>query len=91
MKQINFKEFELATDVSQKEFVRTDAREPFANMLYSRVPGLASHALAMKIYASDGVITIDDKEEEVLNGITAELITPMFIDGLKRNLVESES
>jgi hypothetical protein len=86
MKTINFKEFEVFTDISRKNKTKGDARESFANVLYRTCNGIAAHALALKIYESDGEIEINDQEAEMIRSAASAHCTPAFIDGVLAQL-----
>ena len=57
--QLNFQQFSVPTGVSRKNRQTGDARESFADMIYLNVNGIKAHALAMKIYQSEGAIFRD--------------------------------
>ena len=54
MIKLNFKEFSIFTDITRHDRRVGDARESFANQIYLNVSGIRAHALAMKIYQSEG-------------------------------------
>lgn len=82
MAKLNFKSFCVYTSVSKKTKKEVDVREIFADLLYTGVNGIRSHALALKIFQSEGETSFSN-EEVALIRITAEkMCIPGFIDGL---------
>lgn len=90
MRKINFKEIEIYTDISKTKTFTGDGREEFANLLYNGCNGIAAHALAFKIYQSDGAIEISEAEEALIVLVAEQRCTPAFIDGLKKQLNKEE-
>lgn len=88
MKRVNFKQIEVFTDISGSKTITGDGREVFANLLYNGCNGIAAHALAFKIYRSDGFIEIDQSEEMIIMEVAEQRCTPAFIDGIKKQLKE---
>jgi len=86
MVKINFKEFEMPTDITKKVMMKGDARESFANLLYTRSTGIKPHALAMKIYQSEGDTDYSDDEVQLIRQLAAQFCVPAFIDGLEIQL-----
>ena len=62
MKKIDFKHFKIYTTVSRKAAQTVDARETFADLIYKNVNGIKAHALALKIYGSEGTAYYTDDE-----------------------------
>jgi hypothetical protein len=90
MKTINFKEFVLSLDIAGTKKQTVDVREEFANILYSRVNGIAAHSLAMAIYRSDGALDITDEDAKFINAVSAQFCTPAFIDAINEQLNKEE-
>lgn len=83
MTRINFKEFSIYSGVSRKHKQTGDIRESFADLLYCNVSGIRSHALALKIYQSDGAEEYTADEVKLIREVAANLCLPGFIDGLE--------
>lgn len=66
MKKINFKQLLIATDITRKHCENIDCRENFANVLYRNGNGIASHALALKIYNSNEETEYTDEEVSLI-------------------------
>lgn len=86
MIKLNFKQFSVPTGISRKNRQTGDARESFANMLYLNVNGIRAHALAMKIYNSEGEESYSPEEVKLIKEVAEKLCAPNFIDGLMEQL-----
>ena len=86
MIKLNFKQFSIPTGISRKNRQTGDARESFANMLYLNVNGIRAHALAMKIYNSEGEESYSPEEVKLIKEVAEKLCAPNFIDGLMEQL-----
>ena len=86
MIKLNFQQFSIPTGISRKNRQTGDARESFANMLYLNVNGIRAHALAMKIYNSDGEESYSPEEVKLIKEVAEKLCAPNFIDGLMEQL-----
>lgn len=81
---MNFKEVEIFTDIEKKRCSRTDVRKDLANMIYNGSNGIAAHALALKIYNSDGDIELNEEEKEIVRQVANAFCTPAFIDAIDK-------
>lgn len=90
MAKINFQQFRIPTGIDRSRYQTGDARESVANMLYLNVNGIRAHALAMKIYQSDGEVEYSDEEVKTLTEVANAYGTPAFIDGLREMLKRGE-
>lgn len=86
MVKLNFQQFSVPTGVSRKNRQTGDARESFANMIYMNVNGIRAHALAMKIYNSEGEEEYSPEEVKLIREVAEKLCAPNFIDGLMEQL-----
>lgn len=86
MIKLNFQQFSVPTGISRKNRQTGDARESFANMLYLNVNGIRAHALAMKIYNSEGEESYSPEEVKLIKEVAEKLCAPNFIDGLMEQL-----
>ena len=84
--KLNFQQFSVPTGVSRKNRQTGDARESFANMIYMNVNGIRAHALAMKIYNSEGEEEYSPEEVKLIREVAEKLCAPNFIDGLMEQL-----
>ena len=86
MIKLNFQQFSVPTGVSRKNRQTGDARESFADMIYLNVNGIKAHALAMKIYQSEGAVDYSPDEVKLIRDVAEKLCAPNFIDGLMEQL-----
>lgn len=86
--KLNFKQFTIPTGISGRESRTGDARESLADLIYMNVNGIRAHALAIKIYKSQGAEEYDRTEVSLITRIADEYCTPAFIDGLRKQIKE---
>lgn len=86
MAKLNFQQFRIPTGIDKSSYRTGDARESVANMLYLNVNGIRAHALALKIYHSEGETDFSDEEIKTLQEVANAYATPAFIDGLSSQL-----
>ena len=86
MKKIDFQHIKVYTSVSHKMAQTCDAREMFANIIYQQAGGIKAHALAFKIYGSEGETEYSTDEESMIKEIADRHCIPGFIDGLNEQL-----
>ena len=84
--RIDFKHFIVPTGINGLHKRTGDARESFADIIYTMVNGIRAHALAMKIYKSDGAVEYTDDEVRLMKGLAERYCTPAFIDGLRAQI-----
>lgn len=90
MAKINFQYFGIPTGIDKASYQIGDARECVANMLYRNMNGIRAHALALKIYGSNGETEYSDEEIHTLIKAANTFGTPAFIDGLNEQLIKSD-
>lgn len=86
--KLNFKQFTVPTGISGKVSKTGDARESFADLIYLNMNGIRAHALALKIYQSEGMEEYDSDEVSLITRISEKFCTPAFIDGLRAQIRE---
>lgn len=91
MEKIDFKNFKMYASVSRKSSRNADVREQFADMIYKNVGGIKAHALALKIYNSEGDTEYSPEEAELIKRVAEQLCLPGFIDGLMEQIGENIS
>lgn len=72
--RIDFKHFTVPTGINGLHKQTGDARESFADIIYTMVNGIRAHALAMKIYKSDGAVEYTDDEVRLMKGLGGALL-----------------
>lgn len=88
MAKLNFRQFTVPAGISGKGSRTGDARESFADILYTNMNGIRAHALAMKIYKSEGAEEYTDDEIRLITFLAEKFCTPAFIDGLRAQMRE---
>lgn len=88
MSKLNFKQFTMPAGISGRGNRTGDARESFADIVYMNANGIRAHALAMKIYRSEGAEEFTDEEMRLIMGLAERFCTPVFIDGLRAQMQE---
>ena len=91
MRKLDFQNFSIPTGISKRNKQTGDARESFANLIYLNVNGIRAHALAMKIYQSEGATIYTVDEIKLIQEVAEKLCTPNFIDGLQEQLKKGEN
>ncbi len=86
MAKINFQQIRIPAGIDRSRYQTGDARESVANMLYLNVNGIRAHALALKIYRSEGETDFTEEEVRTLQEVAHTYATPAFIDGLNEQL-----
>jgi len=81
MKKINFEKLETFTDITKTKKVEQDVKTEFANFIYKNAAGIEMHALALKIYNSEGETEYNEKECELIKAVSRSL-APFFIDAI---------
>ena len=84
--KIDFQRFNVYMAVNHKSARTMDVRESFADMIYNNVNGIKAHALALKIYESEGEADYTDDEVKLVRIVAERLCVPGFIDGLNEQL-----
>ena len=84
--KIDFQHFNVYMAVNRKSARTMDVRESFADMIYNNVNGIKAHALALKIYESEGEADYTDDEVKLVRIVAERLCVPGFIDGLNEQL-----
>lgn len=80
---IDFSKIEIYTDVAHTTCSICDIRTQFADVIYNMGNGIEAHALALKIYNSEGSTFYDDKELRLIEKYS-KLCSPAFIDVIER-------
>lgn len=91
MKTINLTQVKIYVDITRTDYMTVDAKKEIANMLYMNGNGLPAHALALKIYNSDGTVELDDEELTMLSEVIQSNCRPAFIDGFLELLKEESN
>lgn len=82
MARINFKKLPVYTGISRKKTVTGDARESFADLLYTRMNGIRAKNLALKIFNSEGDMYLDAEDEKLVRFAAVNLCVPSVGDAI---------
>lgn len=83
MIKIDFDNFMLIKGIDRQQKVPMNARQVFAEELYSHGQGIAFHALALKIYNGVGKQEFSEEEYGLMVWFSEKFMTPAFMDSLK--------
>ncbi|MDL2243531.1 hypothetical protein LJB84_01660 [Bacteroidales bacterium OttesenSCG-928-J19] len=86
MNKVNFKELSIYTGIAKKKKMSGDARETFADILYSQCNGIRAKNLAMKIFNSDGEMEVSPEDINLIRFTADNFCTPAFIDAINEQL-----
>ena len=81
--KIDLEHFEVYVDLGKTQKVIVDQRKEFANALYQRGQGIACHALALKLWNTEGVSELTDEEYALLVRFAESVYPPCIIEALK--------
>lgn len=80
--EINFRDISIPDGISRRSYTRADVRKDFADIIYRTGAGIEAHALALKIYNSQGAEDYSDGECKMIRRF-AGLCSPAFIDAVE--------
>lgn len=81
--KINFEQLKVFTDIAKTRETVTNVKVQIADALYQNGFGIANHALAFKIYNSQGECELTDEEYQLLMAFVEQKCTPMIIEAFK--------
>lgn len=82
MVKINFERVKIYTGVAHKEFFITNIKESFADVIYKHGSGIKAHALAFKIFNSNGETDYSDEEVRLIRFASENYCTPNCMDAI---------
>lgn len=82
MKKVDFKNFPVRKKISSDEVVRIDVRESIGNAVYHNAAGVRGLDLAMKIYKSEDVVELGDKEYSLLMEVADKTMIAPVVETL---------
>lgn len=65
--KVNFRKFPVYTSIRKDMVMEQDIAFPLSNGIYTNIPGIMAHAVAMKIYSSDGEVELTREEASALS------------------------
>jgi len=84
--KLDFDTLEVYTDLSRKKCTVARLRRPLANALYSQGTGLACHALALKLWNTEGQVELGDEEAAIIMRLVESSCSPAVIDAVRELL-----
>ena len=81
--KINFEQIKVFTDIAKTNETVANLKVQVADALYQNGFGIASHALAFKIYNSQGDCELTDEEYQILMSFLEQKSSPMIIEAFK--------
>ena len=87
--KIDFTDISIPAGIDHREYVRQDVRRDFADIIYRIGAGIEAHALALKIYRSEGAEEYTGRECELIREF-ANRCNPAFIDAMTELLTLKE-
>jgi hypothetical protein len=82
MVKINFESLRVFKDIEHKVAEVINIKMSVANTLYEHGQGIAFHALALKIYNSEGEMEYTDDEYDLIMAYANQMCKPCIIDAL---------
>ncbi len=89
MKIINFEKLKVALDIEGKYVEEQNVKKDFANLIYQHGKGIEFHALALKIFNSNGECEYSNEECELIKQASLTC-APFFIDAIESVLKDGE-
>lgn len=80
--KINFRKFPVYTSIRKDAVMQQDISFPLSNSIYTNIPGIMAHAVAMKIYSSDGEVELTQEEAAALTR-WVELFSGVIADSVR--------
>lgn len=90
MKSIDFTAIPIRLSIDSTDTIEADLKSQIANLIYTQTTGIASHALALKLFNAEKEVELSEEEIIQINQIIERLSTPAMIDSIKALLNESD-
>lgn len=78
----NFKKFPIYMSIRKDMVQEQDISYILSNAIYTNIPGIIAHSVAMRIYESDGEMELSDEETANLAS-WAEMFSGVIADSIK--------
>lgn len=86
--KLNFDEVEVYTDLAKENKVVQNIRKEFANFIYVNGKGIASHAVALKIYNGNPETDYTPQEVDMIRSFS-QGCAPCVIDAITEMIAKS--
>ena len=80
--KIDFSNVKVYTDLGRETGTIQNLRKDFANLIYTEGRGIASHALALKIYSGDKDTEYNEEEVAMIRDFS-KICSPCIIDAFE--------
>lgn len=77
--KVDFTRFSVFTSFKKNEMVMINIKEELIDTLYTKVSGMAAHALTHKLYDTQGEVELNDAEVAIIDGLMQQS-TGMMLD-----------
>lgn len=81
--KIDFENLRMYEGIDKQNISVLNVKKVFADELYTRGQGIACHALALKIFNSEGETEFSDEEYFLIVEFAKQVCTPKMIDALQ--------
>lgn len=88
--KIDFEHLKVFTDIAKTKEIVINVKVQIADAMYQNGFGIADHALAFKIFNSQGECELTDKEYQLFTAFIEQKCTPMIIEAFK-NAVNNDN
>lgn len=78
----NFRKFPVYTSIRKDMVMEQDIAFPLSNGIYTNIPGIMAHAVAMKIYSAEGEVELTAEEAEAMKQ-WVQLFSGIIADSIK--------
>ena len=89
--KIDFEHLKVFTDITKTNETVMNVKVQIADAMYQNGFGIAAHALAFKIYNSNGECELTDEDYQILMSFVEQKCTPMIIEAFKNALSNDNS
>lgn len=80
--KVDFERIEVYVDIEKKQCIVQNVKVDMANMLYQNGFGIATHALAFKIFNSNVETEYNEEECKIIRDNISRFCTPNLIDAI---------
>ena len=85
--KVNFRKFPVYTSIRKDMVTEQDIAFPLANGIYSNIPGIMAHAVALKIYGAESEVELTQEEAQALCQWT-EMFSGIIADSIRDYIVK---
>lgn len=86
MKKIDFHKLKVRQSLSDSTTREVDISQSLADLVYTKMSGMASHALAHKLFETQGEVELSDEECAIIQHAVETFAVPFVIDAVRQTL-----